>query len=370
MRSTGSPPSSTSAGRRSVWRESRRSPIATSRCSADDGRLPRRRAYAQRGARLRACADTSLVGSLALFAVGERTGWSVDEDARHLEGTARRLGYAVAPTRWARFARDQSVFLTSHFEALQPRWTETSHRLATAYLHGRPGTPGYPEFDRAYERLAAHSHRFARVQVTHGEMRDLVVAAGVPPQAVHVIPIGIDIEHFHSYRARRGRRPEAAWAWPRTPSSSARSRRTAPAGAKGSSRSSSRAPTFSSARWSACTPSFPSCMSSLPAPRADTFGMNWSAAGSRIDISSPGAAESSRAPFMRSMSVSLRHARRAVRRPRWNRWRRAPRSSRHVSARRQSSSSTDERAGSSTWTTWKASRAGRSRFTKAEPATS
>ena len=131
-----------------------------------------------------------------LFAVGERTGWSVDEDARHLEGTARRLGYAVAPTRWARFTRDQSVFLTSHFEALQPRWTETSHRLATAYLHGRPGTPGYPEFDRAYEKLAAHSHRFARVQVTHGEMRDLVVAAGVPPQAVHVIPIGIDIEHF------------------------------------------------------------------------------------------------------------------------------------------------------------------------------
>ena len=59
------------------------------------------------------------------------------------------------PRGWARFATDQSVFLTSHFEALQPRWLESTHRLGTAYLHGRPGTPGYPEFDRAFEALRA-----------------------------------------------------------------------------------------------------------------------------------------------------------------------------------------------------------------------
>jgi glycosyltransferase involved in cell wall biosynthesis len=134
--------------------------------------------------------------SSRLFAVGERTTWSVDEDARHLEATARRLGYDVAPSDWARFARDQSVFLTSHFEALQPRWLETSHRLATAYLHGRPGTPGYPEFDRAFETLRASPGRFAAVQVTHTEMRDLVLEAGVESSAVQVIPIAIDLEHF------------------------------------------------------------------------------------------------------------------------------------------------------------------------------
>jgi glycosyltransferase involved in cell wall biosynthesis len=131
-----------------------------------------------------------------LFAVGERTSWSVDEDARQVEAAARRLGYDVAPTGWARFARRQAVFLTSHFEALQPRWLESSHRLAMAYLHGRPGTLGYPEFDRAYETLHKAPTRFARVQVTHAEMRDLVLEAGVEPSTVHVIPIGIDIEHF------------------------------------------------------------------------------------------------------------------------------------------------------------------------------
>jgi glycosyltransferase involved in cell wall biosynthesis len=131
-----------------------------------------------------------------LFAVGERATWSVDEDARHLEETARRLGYDVAPSRWARFATDQAVFLTSHFEALQPRWTASALRLGTAYLHGRPGTPGYPEFDRAFDALRAAPERFSRVQVTHDEMRDLVLEAGVEPSAVHVIAIGIDIEHF------------------------------------------------------------------------------------------------------------------------------------------------------------------------------
>jgi len=128
--------------------------------------------------------------------VGERTAWSVDEDARHLEETAARLGYEVAPQDWARFASHQSVFLTSHFEALQPRWLETSHRLGTAYLHGRPGTPGYPEFDRAFETLCSAPGRLAAIQVTHAEMRDLVLEAGVDPGAVHLIPIGIDLEHF------------------------------------------------------------------------------------------------------------------------------------------------------------------------------
>jgi len=131
-----------------------------------------------------------------LFAVGERTGWSVDEDARQLEAMAQRSGYEVGPARWAALAERQSVFLTSHFEALQLRWLQSSHRLGTAYLHGRPGTPGYPEFDAAFDALRSNPDRVARIQVTHDEMRDLVLEAGVEPSAVHLIPIGIDLEHF------------------------------------------------------------------------------------------------------------------------------------------------------------------------------
>ena len=88
------------------------------------------------------------------------------------------------------------MFLTSHFDALHPRWLDSSHRLGTAYLHGRPGTPGVPEFDECFETLRQRRDRIDRVQVTHAEMHELVLTAGVEPDRVFRIPIGIDLEHF------------------------------------------------------------------------------------------------------------------------------------------------------------------------------
>jgi glycosyltransferase involved in cell wall biosynthesis len=131
-----------------------------------------------------------------LFAVGDGGGWSVDEDAAHVAATARRLGLAVGPTRWARFVEHQAVFHTSQFEAVVPRWLGSSNSLGVAYLHGRPGTPGMPEFDRCFDALRARPGRFAVIQVTHGEMHDLVLSAGVPPDRVFRIPLGIDLERF------------------------------------------------------------------------------------------------------------------------------------------------------------------------------
>ena len=133
--------------------------------------------------------------------------------------TSRRPPAGSATTSRLRagqaFATAQSVFLTSHFEALRPRWLESTHRLGTAYLHGRPGTEGYPEFDRAFEALRSAPERFSRIQVTHGEMRDLVLGAGVEPQAVHLIPIGIDLENFPLKTPERAPRREPRSAFPR-----------------------------------------------------------------------------------------------------------------------------------------------------------
>ena len=82
-------------------------------------------------------------------------GWALDDEAAYVVRRRGRAGYRLGPPRWARYARGQVVFHTSHFAALDPLWTGSSHRLGLAYFHGRPGTPGYPEFDRAYEALAA-----------------------------------------------------------------------------------------------------------------------------------------------------------------------------------------------------------------------
>ncbi|MFY9579272.1 MAG: glycosyltransferase family 4 protein [Gaiellaceae bacterium] len=131
-----------------------------------------------------------------LFVVGDDRGWSIDDDRARLTATARRLGYDVAPASWARFVRNQSLFHHDHFSALQPRWLDSFHRLGLSYFHGRPGTPGYPEFDRAHEALRRHAARIDRVQVTHAEMHELVVAGGVDPEKVFRIPIGVDIRRF------------------------------------------------------------------------------------------------------------------------------------------------------------------------------
>jgi glycosyltransferase involved in cell wall biosynthesis len=131
-----------------------------------------------------------------LFVIGDAIGWSIDDDSQRLTATARRLGYEVAPSAWAPSARRQAVFNPDHFGALRPRWLESSHRLGLSYFHGRPGTPGYPEFDDAYAALSRHASRIDRVQVTHEEMRELVQAAGVAPERVFQIPIGVDIERF------------------------------------------------------------------------------------------------------------------------------------------------------------------------------
>jgi len=131
-----------------------------------------------------------------LFVVGDGSGWSIDDDAGQISAVARRVGFEVAPAAWARHARRQAVFLPSHFSALRPRWLESSHRLGLAYFHGRPGTDGHPEFDEVLETLRKNASRVDRVQVTHAEMHELTVAAGVDEEHVFRIPLGIDIERF------------------------------------------------------------------------------------------------------------------------------------------------------------------------------
>jgi glycosyltransferase involved in cell wall biosynthesis len=131
-----------------------------------------------------------------LFVLGDELGWVLDDEAAYVSSVARAAGYGLGPAAWARSARRQVVFHTSHFAALDPVWTRSSHRLGASYFHGRPGTPGYPEFDRAYDALRREPERLARIHVTHGEMEELVRSAGVDPERIHRIPLGVDLPRF------------------------------------------------------------------------------------------------------------------------------------------------------------------------------
>jgi glycosyltransferase involved in cell wall biosynthesis len=127
-----------------------------------------------------------------LFLVGEGIGWSIDHDLQALAAIAGRLGVDVADRRLLGAARGQAAFYGSHFTLLRNPWPEERHALATAYFHGRPGTPGMPEFDDAYRVLGERHAQVDRIQVTHTEMEDVVLSTGIDPAKVFRIPIGVD----------------------------------------------------------------------------------------------------------------------------------------------------------------------------------
>jgi glycosyltransferase involved in cell wall biosynthesis len=67
--------------------------------------------------------------------------------------------------------------------------------VGVAYLHGKP-TPAEPAFLECYRSLVRHQARLWRIQVSHTQMRDLVLDAGLHHERVFLIPIGIDIQTF------------------------------------------------------------------------------------------------------------------------------------------------------------------------------
>jgi glycosyltransferase involved in cell wall biosynthesis len=131
-----------------------------------------------------------------LFLVGEGAAWSIDEDLAALGRIAGKLGARVADVRLLNGSREQAAFWGSHFSLLREPWKPPPHRLAAAYFHGRPGTPGMPEFDDAYSVLVDHHHELSRLQVSHSEIEQLVLETGMDADKVHRIPIGIEPAYF------------------------------------------------------------------------------------------------------------------------------------------------------------------------------
>ena len=173
-----------------------------------------------------------------LFIEQEDTEWVLSYEARQLERTAGKLGIPLGPPAWSRGVSNQSIFHLSQFTLLLHDFERRGNHLGFAYFHGRPGTPGMPEFDACFDAMRRRHDEIDRVQVTNREMEELVLETGMAPEKVHLIPIGIDVETFpfrtpagSRHRARRVRAVRVGFR------RRARSRRTGSAGARGSSRS-------------------------------------------------------------------------------------------------------------------------------------
>lgn len=135
-----------------------------------------------------------------LFVAGDGRDWAIGDDARQIARVARSLGARLGDERWVSAVRAQSVFHASQFALLGQPFRRDGNRLGVAYLHGRPGTPGMPEFDTCYDAVRSRHAELDRIQVPSRGMEELVLEAGVPREKVFRIPIGVDTGRFR----RRG----------------------------------------------------------------------------------------------------------------------------------------------------------------------
>ena len=131
-----------------------------------------------------------------LFVGQEAAEWVLSYEARQLARTATALGVQLGPRTWIRGVANQSIFHQSQFTLLLHDFERAGNNLGFAYFHGRPGTPGMPEFDRCFETMRKRHAEIDRIQVTNREMEALVLETGIAPEKLHRIPIGIDVDVF------------------------------------------------------------------------------------------------------------------------------------------------------------------------------
>src|SRR5688572_29321240 len=80
----------------------------------------------------------------------DATGWVLQYEAAQLARIAADLGIRLAPSDWAGSVARQSVFHLSQFRLLLGDFEPRGNRIGLSYFHGRPGTPGMPEFDECF----------------------------------------------------------------------------------------------------------------------------------------------------------------------------------------------------------------------------
>ena len=151
-----------------------------------------------------------------LFVDIEPTGWVLTYEARQLERTANQLRIPLGSRRWVRGVSDQSIFHLSQFTLLLHEFQTRGNRLGFAYFHGRPGTPGRPEFDTCFATMRRRHEEIDRIQVTNAEMESLILETGIAPEKLHRIPIGIDVDTFHPRTAEERAEARQALGLPRT----------------------------------------------------------------------------------------------------------------------------------------------------------
>jgi glycosyltransferase involved in cell wall biosynthesis len=150
---------------------------------------------------------------LIIFADGSN--WVLSQEARELAKIARHLGINLVHHRLSGSLRNQSFFSTSQFILNEKIWLRGDNRIGLAYFHGLPGT-GYSVFDELFDNLRKNHSKLERIQVSHSQMRDVVLSSGISPEKVFLIPIGINLSFFPMQSLDSKRRARAKYDIPQS----------------------------------------------------------------------------------------------------------------------------------------------------------
>ncbi len=127
--------------------------------------------------------------------IADGAGWVLSEEAKQIAGIIEKLGYKVDAPNKSLSARSSLFYFCQFSGIMKPKWGKKD-RVAVPYYHGMPGTEGAPEFDRCYESFLKIKDDISRVQVTHEEIKTLILNTGIEKEKVFKIVIGIDTEKF------------------------------------------------------------------------------------------------------------------------------------------------------------------------------
>jgi glycosyltransferase involved in cell wall biosynthesis len=142
-----------------------------------------------------------------LLLVVDRAGWILDEIADQLRAhLPQALRCRPVSAEWVR-ARGCTI----HFINRVWAWSDgpldqvdDSNRLIGVWWHGRHDSPD-PATQDALRRLGRLHHRFARLQASCSIARRTLEIAGVPPEKIVMLPIGVDRSLFQPRSDEAGR---------------------------------------------------------------------------------------------------------------------------------------------------------------------
>ncbi len=128
-----------------------------------------------------------------LILCNDGSDWVLDWEAKELKKICENLKISTLDKNYIKMSNKQSVFYTSRYHVLN-NWKKQNHRIAFPYFHGKPNSDN--GFRKMFNTIKKNNKEINRIQVSHSEMKEIILDTGIDANKVFCIPIGINENYF------------------------------------------------------------------------------------------------------------------------------------------------------------------------------